>query len=216
MLIAITAWIALGIWNLFQSSLKSTESYFVLGGNITREIHVADLVAQHPTIPTLISTGSPDPCIWNAFNRAHAPMNRVWLEKCAESTFGNMYYAVPILKSWHVSRVTVITSRCHLPRAKWLAQIILGAHGIWTDFDILEDGFAAKPEMDVKTWLDVTRAIFWTLASQFYSPSCPDIMQLSSVDMNYWNKHGYHCAHHINPETGVIENDSVIPDPEAD
>lgn len=211
----IVGWFLLTSLNLFVSSTKPSQAYFVLGGNNTREIRAAELVAQHPQMKTLISSGSADPCIWNAFTRARAPMDNVWLEKCADSTFGNMYYGLPILKRWHVSRITVIDSRCHLPRAQWLAQIIFAAHGIWTDFDILEDGFPAKPEIDTKTLLDVMRAILWALASQFYSPSCANVTQLSSVDMNYWNRVGYHCAHHINPQTGIIENDSVIPKPEA-
>ena len=112
-----------------------------------------------------------------------------------------------------MSRITVIDSRCHLPRAKWLAQIIFAAHGIWTDFDILEDGFPAKPELDLKTYLDVFRACLWAFASQFYYPQCGNVINLSKVDMNYWNRIGFHCAHHLNPKTGRIENDSVIPKP---
>lgn len=209
----ILGWLALTLFSLLNAAGKQSQAYFVLGGNNTREIRAAELVAQHPDMLTLISGGSPDPCIWNTFMRAQAPMNKVWIEKCTDSTFGNMYYGLPILKSWHVSRITVIDSRCHLPRAKWLAQIIFSAHGIWTDFDILEDGFPAKPELDAKTYLDVFRACLWAVASQFYYPECKNVINLSKVDMNYWNRIGFHCAHHLNPKTGRIENDSVVPKP---
>jgi hypothetical protein len=204
-------WLTMTGFSLVRALGQPSQAYFVLGGNNTREIHVADLVHQNPQMLTLISSGSADPCIWNAFQRAEAPMEKVWLEKCADSTFGNMYYGLPILKKWHVSRITVIDSRCHEPRAGWLARIIFSAHGIWTDLDILEDGFPAKPEDGFKTALDVTRACLWAIASQFYYPQCGNVIQLSTVDMNYWNEHGYHCAHHVNPKTGQIENDSVAP-----
>lgn len=198
-------------FSLARALTQPSQAYFVLGGNNTREIHAAELVREHPQMLTLISSGSEDPCIWNAFKRAYAPMDKVWLEKCAHSTFENMYYCLPILKSWHVSRITVIDSLSHEPRARWMARIIFGAHGIWTDFDVLKDGFPAKPELEFKTILDVIRACLWALASQVYYPKCGSVIQLSAVDMNYWNAHGYHCAHHINPKTGQIENDSVIP-----
>lgn len=203
-------WLLCTVASLAIAATKSSQAYFVLGGNNTREIYAAGLVAKHPQMLTLISGGSADPCIRNAFQRANAPMDKVWLEKCADSTFGNMYYGLPILKSWKVSRITVIDSRSHQPRAQLLAGIIFAAHGIWADFDILDDGFPAKPEWDVKTVLDVIRAGCWAIISQLYYPHCINVTQLSQVDMNYWNERGYHCAHHINPLTGQIENDSVI------
>lgn len=211
--LVLLAWLSATLFSLWQASKQPSKVYFVLGGNNDREIRAAELVALHPQMRTLISSGSADPCIWNAFSRANAPKENVWLEKCADSTFGNMYYCLPIIKSWHVNRITVIDSRCHLPRAKWLAQIIFTAHGIWTDFDILEDGFPAKPELDVKTCLDVIRACLWAVVSQFYYPQCHNVINLSKVDMNYWNQVGFHCAHHLNPKTGQLENDSVIPKP---
>ncbi|MBX9879487.1 MAG: YdcF family protein [Candidatus Obscuribacterales bacterium] len=206
----IVIWLLWTTISLAIAATKPSQAYFVLGGNNTREIHAAELVAKHPQMLTLISGGSPDPCIWNAFQRANAPMDKVWLEKCADSTFGNMYYGLPILRSWKVSRITVIDSHSHEPRAQLLAGIIFATHGIWTDFDILDDGFPAKPEWDIKTALDVIRACCWAVISQFYYPHCSNVTQLSQVDMNYWNEQGYHCAHHINPLTGQIENDSVV------
>jgi len=118
---------------LLQAAHAPVDADLVLGGSRDREIYVAQLVKQQPDIEILISQGSPDPCIVLIFERYGAPISRVWLEKCARSTFDNFYFSLAILQQWGVRKVQVITSPTHLPRAKWLGQIILGARGMWVD-----------------------------------------------------------------------------------
>lgn len=78
---------------LLQAARGPVDAYLVLGGSIPREIYVASIAKQYPDIPILISQGSPDPCIVLIFERDGAPMSRVWLEKCARSTFDNFYFS---------------------------------------------------------------------------------------------------------------------------
>lgn len=186
-----------GVTQTLQSSAQApVGAYLVLGGSIRREFHVANLVKLHPEIPVIISQGSQDPCIVLIFRRSPAPLDRVWLEKCARSTFGNLYYSQPILSQWGVRKVKVITSATHLPRAQWLAQMILGSHGIWVEMDIAsETGIPANRESWVKTSIDLVRGATWAIASQFDQPSCSQVIPLSQVNLAEWQEHGFTCEH---------------------
>jgi uncharacterized SAM-binding protein YcdF (DUF218 family) len=127
---------------------QPVDLFFVLGGSIRREIYVSQLARQFPQTRILISTGSDDPCIFKLFERIQAPMEQVWLEKCADSTFGNFFFSLPVLKQWQIHHVKLITSASHLPRAQWIAQILLGAHGIWVEVDIgRRNGYSWKPRI---------------------------------------------------------------------
>jgi uncharacterized SAM-binding protein YcdF (DUF218 family) len=169
---------------------------FVLGGSIRREIYVAQLAKQYPQTPILISHGSPDPCILLIFQAELAELQNVWLEKCANSTFENFYYGIPILRRWGVHKVMLITSPSHLPRAKWMAQILLGAHGIWVEPEIVQElGIPGNRESWAKTGLDVTRSLFWAILSQIIQPQCSNVTRLTQVDMQAWENRGFHCEH---------------------
>lgn len=123
-------------------------------------------------------------------------MQNIWLEKCADSTFGNFYYSLPILQQWQVHKIKLLTSQTHLPRAKWLAQILLGAQGIWVETEIVpEQGIPGNRESTLKTGLDVARSLGWAIVSQFYTPRCAAVLPLSQVDMASWRQRGFDCEH---------------------
>ncbi len=191
----------LGIWMinngmvLQKASQGKVDALFVLGGSITREIYVAELAKQYPETPILISSGSKDPCIWLIFQRANAPMQNVWLEKCADSTFTNFVFSLPILQEWQADKIKLITSPTHLPRAKWLAQIMLGSHGIWVEPDIVKeiDGTPANRESFILTIFDVTRGLLWAVFGQFYSPKCTELTLLTEVNLPEWRQRGFKC-----------------------
>jgi uncharacterized SAM-binding protein YcdF (DUF218 family) len=192
----------LGVWLIFTTitlvfaSSQPVNAFFVLGGSISRETYVVQQAKQYPQIPILISHGSPDPCIWLIFQREFASLESVWLEKCANSTFENFYYGIPILRHWGVDKVKLITSPTHLPRAKWMAQILLGSHGIWVEPEIVpEVGIPGNQESWVKTGLDVTRSLFWAILSQVIQPQCSSIVKLTEVDMTDWQNRGFKCEH---------------------
>jgi hypothetical protein len=198
--IAIWLGLLLGIWLVFititlvLASSKPVDALFVLGGSIRREIYVAKLTKQYPKSQILISQGSPEPCIWLIFQKEKAPMKNVTLEKCADSTFDNFYYGIPILRRWNVHKVMLITSPTHLPRAKWLGQILLGAHGIWMETEIVQErGIPGNREFGVKTGLDVTRSLFWAGLSQIIQPQCQEVKRLEDVNIEAWQRRGFHC-----------------------
>ncbi|MHC0065324.1 YdcF family protein [Nostoc sp. UIC 10890] len=195
-------YVVLGAWLIFTTitlvfaSSQPVDAFFVLGGSISRETYVAQQAKQYPQIPILISHGSPDPCILLIFQAKLASLQNVWLEKCANSTFENFYYGIPILRRWGVHKVMLITSQSHLPRALWMAQILLGAHGIWVEPEIVQEvGVPGNNESWVKTGLDVTRSLFWAILSQIIQPQCSNVTRLTQVDMQAWENRGFHCEH---------------------
>ncbi|MGD1875581.1 MAG: YdcF family protein [Mastigocoleus sp.] len=200
--IILITWIFINTISLISASSKSIDAFFILGGSITREIYAANLAKQYPKIPILISKGSQDPCIFLIFRQKNlkAPdLQNIWLEKCANSTFDNFYYGIPILRNWHSRKIKLITSPTHLPRAKWMAQILFGAHGIWVETEtVKEKGIPGNKEHWLKTGLDVTRSILWTALSHIVRPQCPEIIKLADVDMKDWLKKGFKCEHQQN------------------
>ncbi len=178
-----------------RNSFQPVDAYLVLGGSITREIHGAQLIKNNPNIPIIISQGSKDPCILLIFQKIEAKMDNVWLEKCADSTFDNFLFSVPIMKKSGVKKVQVITSNTHFPRAKIMAKVSFISQGIAVKIDGVEevDGIPANYENNIKTLLDVTRTILWSLVSQFYQFSCNEVIKLSDIDLESWNQTGFNC-----------------------
>ncbi|MBD2343402.1 YdcF family protein [Anabaena subtropica] len=194
--LVLASWLIITTITLLFASSQRVDAFFVLGGSIRREIYIAQTAKEYPQIPILISNGSPDPCIRLIFQRELGKLSNVWLEKCANSTFENFYYGIPILRRWRVHKVKLITSPTHLPRAKWMAQILLGAHGIWVEVEVVkETGVPGNRESWIKTGLDITRSLLWAGLSQIIQPQCPNVIKLSEVDMSTWENRGFRCEH---------------------
>lgn len=192
--ILLGSWLLTNTLRLQAVASEPVDVFFVLGGGIDREIYVAQLAKQHPKVRVLISQGSEDPCILLIFQREQAPIRQVWLEKCADSTFDNFYFNIPILKQWGVRKIKLITSASHLPRAQWMAQILLGAHGIWVETDIaLHQGTPGNRESVLKAGLDITRCLVWAVISQVVQPRCLKLVPLYAVDLEAWRNSGFRC-----------------------
>jgi uncharacterized SAM-binding protein YcdF (DUF218 family) len=181
---------------LQAAASRPVDTFFVLGGSIQREIYVAQLAKQHPETRVLISQGSEDPCILLVFQQEKAPIRQVWLEKCADSTFNNFYFNISVLHQWGVRKIKLITSTTHVPRAKWMAQIFLGVHGIWVEPDIIEEpDIPANRESVLKTGMDVTRTLVWAVLGQskFFQPKCFKLIPLAAVNLDDWRNSGFKC-----------------------
>jgi uncharacterized SAM-binding protein YcdF (DUF218 family) len=187
-------WLIVTTITLVFASSRPVDALFVMGGSIRREIYVAQQAKQNPQIPILISSGSPDPCIWLIFQREAADLQNVWLENCADSTFDNLYYGIPILRRWGVHKVKLISSPTHFPRAKWMAQILFGAHGIWVEPEVVQEkGRPANREYWWKTGFDLTRSLIWAVLGQVIHPQCSKVTKLTDVDMQAWERQGFKC-----------------------
>lgn len=192
--ILLGSWLLINTLRLQAVASEPVDVFFVLGGGIDREIYVAQLAKQHPEVRVLISQGSEDPCILLIFQREQAPIRQVWLEKCANSTFDNFYFNIPILKQWGIRKIKLITSASHLPRSQWMAQILLGAHGIWVETDIApEQGTPGNRESVLKAGLDISRCLVWAVISQVVQPRCLKLVPLYAVDLEAWRNSGFRC-----------------------
>lgn len=182
---------------LWHASKGPTDAYLVLGGSIRREMHMAQLASTFSIPqPILVSTGSVDPCIRLLFEQAGAALDQVWLENCAESTFGNFVYSVPILEQWNAHHVTLVTSGSHTQRAVTMAKILFGAQGIWVDPLIVDEvGIPGNQETALKTTLDVSRSLLWAIVAQVHKPICDQVVALTTVDLEQWRQKGFKCEH---------------------
>lgn len=193
-IVVASGWAIATSQKLSAASQSPLDAYLMLGGSIRREVHITQVARDHPNIPILVSQGADDPCIVRLFEVNAAPQNQIWLERCANSTFENFYYTLPILKQWGVHHVQMITSARHLPRAQWLGQIILGSHGIWMEtYTVQEKGIPGNTESRLKTTLDVIRSLIWAGISQFYQPTCNQFYPLVDANLQEWIDKGYDC-----------------------
>ncbi|NER81356.1 MAG: YdcF family protein [Leptolyngbya sp. SIO1D8] len=196
LLVILSLWFAVIGTQLYRHAQQPADAILVLGGSIRREIFMAESVAQGNRLPVLISQGSQPPCIRILFDRVSAPLDNVWLENCADSTFDNYRYSLPVLKEWGTQHVQVVTSATHLPRAAWLAKIILGSHGMWVDMVTVEEqGVPGNVETPIKTALDVVRSLGWAVISQLYNPQCNSVFSLDTVDLAVWSEQGFQCEY---------------------
>jgi uncharacterized SAM-binding protein YcdF (DUF218 family) len=194
----ISIWAMAVGWQLISATRIPVDGYLVLGGSIRREMFMAEQAAKQGITnhPILISAGSQDPCIRLLFEQAQASLDNVWLEDCAESTFGNFFFSLPWLKKQGVRHVALVSSGTHLARALWMGRIILGSHGIWvTPIDVPEVGRPGNEETRLKSVLDITRSLLWAVASQGYQPKCDRITPLNQVDLKLWRNIGFKCEH---------------------
>ncbi|MEB3229547.1 MAG: ElyC/SanA/YdcF family protein [Leptolyngbyaceae bacterium] len=201
-------WGAIALTQLYHHAQQPVDAILVLGGSIKRELHVAETVAQGNDLPILISQGAKPPCVRIIFDRIAAPLNQVWLETCADSTFDNYRYSLSVLQQWGSHHIQVVTSASHLPRAKWLGRIMLGSHGIWVDMDIVpEKGVPANVENPIKTGLDVGRSLLWAIASQLYNPACSQVFSLQSVNLAEWLDQDFTCEHQADIQLDDYQSD---------
>ena len=174
------------------------DAVLVLGGSMQREFEAAKLASQSSEIPIIISQGSSVPCLSRLFKKQGARTKKVWLERCANSTFGNFFFSTPILRRWGVHKVLVITSPTHLPRAQLLAKIHLESQGIAFEMDVVqESGIPGNREWWLKTYIDVARSGIWAFFAQVIQPPCSRFIELDKVDLKKWRKGGFSCEKNI-------------------
>ncbi len=193
-------------FQLYQAAHRPVDAVLVLGGSIRREMAAAELARDQSQLPILISAGSPAPCIWAIVEREAPPASadlgtadpksHIWLESCASSTLGNYRFGLPILQSWGVRHVELMTSGTHQVRATGLGWIILGSHGIWlSPTPVAETGRPGNQESILKTLIDWMRGVGWAFISQLYEPQCNGLVRLDQVVLEDWVDLDFECEH---------------------
>ena len=182
---------AIQVCRLLMARGKPVDAMLVLGGTPNRERYAAELAKQHPDWKILISGGSEDPCIWLMFDKARAPKDNVWMERCSKNTLENLMYSTPILRSWHVHHVLLISDLPQAQRSFPMTRVCLGAHGMWCN-RILVPGSGGEP-LRRPPWMDIALSVLWAMAGQIFFPTCSHFTHLPAVDMHYWYQRGFYC-----------------------
>ena len=180
------------IAELVYASFQPVDALLVLGGTPIRERYAAQIEKSHPERRVLISGGSENPCIWLMFDKAGAPKENVWMERCSQNTFENFLYSLPILKSWHVHNVLLLTEEPQSQRAFPMAQVLLGLNGIFVELETVPNS-GGEP-LTRAPWMDVALAFAWLIPSQVYGPTCAELTHLSDVNMKDALEKGFYCA----------------------
>jgi uncharacterized SAM-binding protein YcdF (DUF218 family) len=160
--IATLALVGLSAFHIQQAREEPLGAIVVLGGGIQRELAAARIARQIPYIPIIVSSGSPGHCTRHYFVDLHGiPPERLVMDFRAGDTLTNFTATLPELRARGVQRVLLVTSQGHLTRARTLAWIVWGSHGI--AFDIAAIAGEVEGESFLKTTLDAVRATGWLL-----------------------------------------------------
>ena len=90
----------------------------------------ARLSQRHPNLDIWITSGSLPDDSARIFAQMNARMNRVNLDYSATDTLSNFTTILPELQNENIRHIYLVTSDYHMPRARAIAAIVLGSHGI--------------------------------------------------------------------------------------
>lgn len=135
------------------------QAILTLGGNPKRSEFTAQLALKHPSLDIWVSSGVRPEKAETIFQNAGIPLNRVYLDYEALDTVTNFTTMVDEFKRRNIRHVYIVTSDFHMPRAKGIATIVLGSHGI--AFTPVSMPTQRPTEPKLFTLLDVGRSIIW-------------------------------------------------------
>jgi uncharacterized SAM-binding protein YcdF (DUF218 family) len=137
------------------------QAILTLGGGIDREEFTAQLALSHPSLPIWVSTGSPPQMTREVFKKAGILDREFYLDRRATDTVTNFTTLVADFKKRNFQHIYLITSDFHMPRAKAIAILVLGSHGI--TFTSVSVPSEQPPEPKIKTIRDIGRSVMWIL-----------------------------------------------------
>ncbi|WP_096586781.1 ElyC/SanA/YdcF family protein [Calothrix sp. NIES-2098] len=140
------------------------QAIFTLGGGPDREEFTAQFAQIHPTLDIWVSSGSPPDTARTIFHNAGIPNSRLHLDYRAVDTVTNFTSLVADFKQSHIQHVYLVTSDFHLPRAKFIAILVLGSQGIiFTSVSIPSN----RPRESMAHILrDIGRSLFWIISGR--------------------------------------------------
>jgi uncharacterized SAM-binding protein YcdF (DUF218 family) len=130
---------------------------FVLGGGNGRERLATQLAQQNPELKVWVSSGAAEGIL--EFASANIPRSRLYFDHRASDTVTNFTTVVQDLKYRNIQHVYVVTSDFHLARAKTIATIVFGTHGIAVTPVTVE---SQEPrESPIRIARDFGRSLLW-------------------------------------------------------
>lgn len=153
----------LAVARLHAAAAAPPSAIVVLGGGIERELLAASLARKTPQLAVIVSSGSLLPCLRQYFEvQAGIAPARLHADFRATDTLSNFTATLPLLQRAGHRHVVLVTSDGHLPRARVMAWLIWGSHGIVFSPAVVRQSVAA--ESDLKTVVDAVRALSWLVA----------------------------------------------------
>lgn len=143
---------------------SNPQAILTLGGGAEREEFTAQFAQSYPSLPIWISSGLPQKQARQIFQATGIAQTQVNLDYRAADTVSNFTSLVKDFKQKNYQHIYFITSDFHLPRAKAIAFIVLGSHGIaYTPIAIPTNQAA---ESKIKVIRDTARAVVWLITGK--------------------------------------------------
>lgn len=135
------------------------QAILTLGGRAAREAFTADFARLHPELKIWVSSGLLPQNARPLFRRKGIADDRVNLDYRALDTVTNFTTLVKDLERQNIHHIYLITSDYHMPRARAIATIVLGSHGI--TFTPIVVPSTHPPEDPIRITRDVARSLIW-------------------------------------------------------
>ena len=145
----------------FQTPIP--QAILTLGGGSQREKFTARFAQFHPSLTIWISSGSPPKQVRQIFQDANISTSKVNLDYRATDTVTNFTSLVKDFQRQY-QHIYLITSDFHMPRAKAIAFIILGSHGI--TYTPVAIPTKQESESKLKIVRDSLRAVVWLITGR--------------------------------------------------
>lgn len=145
--------------SLTYARVPYPEGILMLGGGSEREEFTARLAIDYPTLPVWVSTGSRLGA--EIFARYEIAADRVTFDNRATDTVTNFTTMLGPLQQNQIRHVFLVTSDFHMPRARAIASIVLGFHGINTTPVSVPTNQMDEPKSVVLR--DMIRSCLWLL-----------------------------------------------------
>lgn len=140
------------------------QAILMLGGRPARENFTTEFAALHPDLKIWVSSGMRPNEARSLFQASGIPETHLHLDYRAVDTVTNFTTLVNDLKQQNIQHVYLITSDYHMPRAKAIATIVLGSHGI--TFTPIRVPSYIPSESTFRIARDVGRSVLWLITGQ--------------------------------------------------
>ena len=118
--------------NLAIASIQAPQpqAILTLGGGIDREQFTAEFAQNFPSLEIWISSGVEPEEARRVYQKVGIANNRIHFDNRAVDTVTNFTTLIPEFQKRRIQHIYLITSDFHMARAKAIATIVLGSHGI--------------------------------------------------------------------------------------
>jgi uncharacterized SAM-binding protein YcdF (DUF218 family) len=162
-----------------QYQAPHPQAILTLGGGMDREKFTAQFAQAYPTLDIWVSSGLAPRLAQPIFHSAGIPDTRVHLDYRAADTVTNFTSLVAEFQHRHIQHLFLITSDFHMARAKAIATIVLGSHGI--TFTPVPMPTPKPDETEFHILRDILRSLLWLVTRRTGASLNPRLYATESV-----------------------------------